>query len=115
MRGYWPKQTDDTTGVTDYLNRVAKYVVSSTIGDPGWEHTTVLRGNAIQDEVRALKSKPGKDIVATGSITLVHALIAAGLVDVTCSATSPRSPTPATGVADATPWPRCWPWRWPQC
>ena len=20
MRGYWPKQTDDTTGVTDYLN-----------------------------------------------------------------------------------------------
>jgi dihydrofolate reductase len=21
MRGYWPEQTDDTTGVTDYLNR----------------------------------------------------------------------------------------------
>jgi dihydrofolate reductase len=30
MRGYWPKQTDDTTGVSDYLNRVTKYVVSST-------------------------------------------------------------------------------------
>ena len=26
MRGYWPAQTDDTTGVTDYLNRVSKYV-----------------------------------------------------------------------------------------
>jgi dihydrofolate reductase len=81
MRGYWPKQTDDTTGVTDYLNRVTKYVVSSTIGDPEWEHTIVLPGPAFQDEVRALKSEPGRDIVATGSITLVHALIAAGLVD----------------------------------
>jgi uncharacterized protein YozE (UPF0346 family) len=44
MRGYWPKQTDDTTGVSDYLNRVPKYVVSSTMGDPEWEHTTVLEG-----------------------------------------------------------------------
>jgi dihydrofolate reductase len=38
MRGYWPKQTDDATGVTDYLNTVAKYVVSSTLVDPEWEH-----------------------------------------------------------------------------
>ena len=80
MRGYWPQQTDDTSGVTDYLNRVAKYVVSTTLDDPRWEHTTVLRG-PFQDEIRALKSEPGKDIVTTGSITLVHALIAAGLVD----------------------------------
>jgi dihydrofolate reductase len=34
MRGYWPNQTDETTGVTDYLNRVAKYVVSRTLTDP---------------------------------------------------------------------------------
>jgi dihydrofolate reductase len=81
MRGYWPKQTDDTTGVTNYLNRVTKYVVSSTIVDPQWEHTIVLDGRGFQDEIRALKSKPGKDIVTTGSIRLVHALIAAGLVD----------------------------------
>ena len=81
MRGYWPKQTDDTTGVTDYLNTVAKYVVSSTMGDPEWEHTTVLRGTAFHDEIQALKSEPGKDIVTTGSITLVRALLAAGLVD----------------------------------
>jgi dihydrofolate reductase len=81
MRGYWPKQTDDTTGVSDYLNRVTKYVVSSTMGEPGWQHTTVLRGDGFLDEVRALKSGPGRDIVTTGSITLVHALIGAGLVD----------------------------------
>ena len=81
MRGFWPNQTDDTTGVTDYLNRVSKYVVSGTLTDPAWEHTTVLPAGTFQDELRALKSKPGKDIVTTGSITLVHALIAAGLVD----------------------------------
>jgi dihydrofolate reductase len=81
MRGYWPAQTDDTTGVTDYLNRVAKYVVSGTIGDPGWEPTTVLPADGFQDAIGELKSQPGRDIVTTGSITLVHALIAAGLVD----------------------------------
>jgi len=81
MRGYWPQQTDDTTGVTDYLNRVAKYVVSGTMGDPEWEPTTVLPADGFQDTLRALKSEPGHDIVTTGSITLVHALIAAGLVD----------------------------------
>jgi dihydrofolate reductase len=80
MRGYWPEQTDDTTGVTDYLNRVAKYVVSGTLGDPEWEPTTVLPAAGFPDAVRALKAGPGRDIVTTGSITLVHALVA-GLVD----------------------------------
>jgi dihydrofolate reductase len=81
MRGYWPAQTDDTTGVTDYLNRVSKYVVSGTLDDPRWEHTTVLPADGFEDAVRALKAEPGRDIVTTGSITLVHALIGAGLVD----------------------------------
>lgn len=80
MRGYWPQQIDDTTGITDYLNTVSKYVVSSTMQDPGWEPTTVLCG-ALQDDIKALKSMAGQDIVTTGSITLVHELIVAGLVD----------------------------------
>ena len=80
FRGVWPKQTDDPTGVSEYLNAVDKYVVSRTLGDPGWENSTVLRG-PVGDEVRALKEAPGRDIVATGSTQLVHALIAEGLVD----------------------------------
>jgi dihydrofolate reductase len=80
MRGYWPKQTDDRTGITDYLNRVHKYVVSSTMTDPQWENSTVLSGDPVT-EVRALKDGPGQDIVVTGSITLCHALVRAGLVD----------------------------------
>jgi dihydrofolate reductase len=80
FRGYWPEQTDDPTGVTDYLNRVAKYVVSSTMTDPGWQNSTVLSGEAVE-EASALKSQPGKDIVLTGSISLAHTLIAGGVVD----------------------------------
>ncbi len=81
LRGYWPKQTDDATGVTDYLNRVQKYVVSSTMTDPKWQNSTVLSGDPVE-EVRELKDRPGADIVVTGSIRLCHTLIDAGLVDV---------------------------------
>jgi dihydrofolate reductase len=80
LRGYWPKQSDDATGITEYLNQVHKYVISSTMIEPGWENSTVLSGDPIE-EVRSLKQQPGKDIVVTGSITLCHALITAGLVD----------------------------------
>ena len=80
LRGYWRDLPDDETGISDYLNRVEKYVVSSTLEDPEWDHTTILRGDPV-GEVRALKDQPGQDIVLTGSITLAHTLIAAGLVD----------------------------------
>jgi dihydrofolate reductase len=80
FRGFWPEQTDDPTGVSDYLNAVDKYVVSSTLEDPGWENSTVLR-RPVVDEVLALKQAPGRDIVATGSMQLVRALVAASLVD----------------------------------
>lgn len=80
MRGYWPLQTDDATGITDHLNGVQKYVVSSTLEDPRWQNTTVLQGSA-EGEVRALKEQPGSDIGVTGSMTLVRDLIRAELVD----------------------------------
>jgi len=80
MRGFWPNQVDDTTGVTDHLNRVDKYVISTTMDKPDWEHSTVLHGNLL-DEVRALKERPGSNLGVTGSISVCHALIAAGLVD----------------------------------
>jgi dihydrofolate reductase len=80
FRGYWPLQTDDPTGITAYLNGVAKYVVSTTMTDPAWRNSTVLSGDPVES-VRALKAEPGRDIVLTGSISLAHALIRGGLVD----------------------------------
>jgi dihydrofolate reductase len=80
LRSYWPKQSEDTTGITDYLNRVQKYVVSTSMSDPAWDSSTILSGDPAT-EVLALKEQPGQDIVVTGSIMLCHTLIQAGLVD----------------------------------
>lgn len=66
MRAYWPGRSDDATGITDYLNAVQKYVVSATMTHPRWQNSTVLAGDPVV-AVRALKEKPGRDIVVTGS------------------------------------------------
>ncbi|MGG5259852.1 dihydrofolate reductase family protein [Phycicoccus avicenniae] len=80
FRGHWHDLEGDTTGVSAYLDRVDKYVVSSTLDDPGWAGTTVLGGDWL-DRVAALRDEEGGDIVCTGSVTLVHALFEADLVD----------------------------------
>jgi dihydrofolate reductase len=81
FRGFWPKQTEDRTGITAHLNRVRKVVVSSTLGDPEWENSEVL-GPDWRDRVRALKEEEDSgDVVCTGSLTLCPALIEEGLVD----------------------------------
>jgi dihydrofolate reductase len=81
FRGYWPQQTEDASGSADHLNRVPKYVVSSTMTDPEWANSTVLSGR-LEDEVAALKvDGDGGDLGVTGSISVVHALIGADLVD----------------------------------
>jgi dihydrofolate reductase len=80
LRSYWPNQRDDRTGIAGHLDRVAKYVVSSTLTEPGWTNTTVLGADWLE-RVAALKQGAGGDIVATGSISLCADLIAAGHVD----------------------------------
>ncbi|HEX4688680.1 MAG TPA: dihydrofolate reductase family protein [Nocardioides sp.] len=78
FRGYWPDHTDEPAGAS--LARLQKYVVSRSLGDPGWQRSTVLSGDPL-DEVRRLKGAGDGDLVVTGSITLTHALFDAGLVD----------------------------------
>lgn len=78
--GYWPAQVDDRTGVTDYLNRVAKFVVSGSLDHADWANTTILRG-PVEQELARLKNQPGKDIVVTGSVSLARSLVPTGLVD----------------------------------
>ena len=78
FRGYWPEHIDEPAGV--YLNQVHKYVVSSSMTDPQWRNSTVLSGDPV-DEVRRLKDSDGGDITLAGSITLAHAVLAAGLVN----------------------------------
>ncbi|MFC7622175.1 dihydrofolate reductase family protein [Microlunatus sp. GCM10028923] len=81
FRGYWPKQTDDTTGSTAHLNRVQKYVVSSTLTDPEWENSTVLTGPLVPAVAELKTQGSGGELGVTGSIGVVHELVRADLVD----------------------------------
>lgn len=78
FRGYWPHHTDEPAGA--YLDQVQKYVVSSSMTDPQWRNSTILPGDPVE-EVRRLKDSDGGDITLAGSMTLAHAVLAAGLVD----------------------------------
>jgi dihydrofolate reductase len=64
----------------DAMNAPRKYVVSKTLKEPKWRNTTIIRDNVIE-AVRALKAQAGKNIMTDGSSQLVHALLAADLVD----------------------------------
>lgn len=64
----------------DVMNAPRKYVVSTTLQEPIWRDTTIIRDNVIES-VRALKEQPGGTILTDGSSQLVHALIEHGLVD----------------------------------
>jgi dihydrofolate reductase len=64
----------------DIMNAPAKYVVSRTLEEPIWRNTTIIRDEVVE-AVRALKAKPGKNILTDGSSQLVHTLLAHELVD----------------------------------
>ena len=64
----------------DRLNGLPKYVVSSTLEEPKWTNSTVLKGDVVK-EVSALKQELAGDIVVAGSIQLARALIEHNLAD----------------------------------
>jgi dihydrofolate reductase len=73
----WPSREGE---FADKFNSMPKYVVSSTLRDPAWTNTTVLRGD-LAEEVAALKARYSGDVVVHGSVRLARALIEADLVD----------------------------------
>src|ERR671923_435439 len=66
----WPSRTGE---LADRLNHMPKYVVSSTLEDPDWSNTTVLKGDVVE-EVSKLKQELDGEIVVPGSIQLVRTL-----------------------------------------
>lgn len=75
---YWP-HADPEDMFAKHLNGVQKYVASSTLSDPQWGPTTVIRD--VPTEVAALKTTDGGTISVLGSGNLVQSLAAEGLVD----------------------------------
>jgi dihydrofolate reductase len=59
----WPTRSGDP--MSDRINTMPKYVVSTTLRDPEWSNTHVIGGD-VAAEVAALKEAPGRDIVQYG-------------------------------------------------
>jgi dihydrofolate reductase len=75
----WPSRTDEV-GFADKFNSMPKYVVSSTLEDPEWNNSTVLKGD-VAEEVAKLRDEQDGDIVVHGSARLVQTLVEHDLVD----------------------------------
>ena len=66
--------------LADRLNSMPKYVVSSTLNDPDWNNSTVLKGDPVT-EVSKLKEDLDGEIVVPASYQLGRTLIEHDLVD----------------------------------
>jgi dihydrofolate reductase len=73
----WPSREGE---FADKFNNMPKYVVSSTLEEPGWNNSTVIGGDVAQ-EVAKLRRELDGEIVVHGSARLVQTLLEHDLVD----------------------------------
>ena len=73
----WPSREGE---FADKFNNMPKYVVSSTLENPDWNNTTVLKGD-LASEVAQVKDEQEGDIVVHGSAQLAQSLLEHDLVD----------------------------------
>lgn len=76
----WSTRTVEDDPGAPFFNDTTKYVVSGTLTDPTWRNSEVI-GAYDPDRIRRLKDEVDGDIYVSGSITLVRAMLADGLVD----------------------------------
>jgi dihydrofolate reductase len=72
----WPSRSGE---FADRLNALAKYVVSSTLTDPGW-NSSIVAGDVL-DQIAALRRELRGTLLVYGSPRLVRALLEHELVD----------------------------------
>jgi dihydrofolate reductase len=73
----WPSRRGEWA---DRLNSLPKYVVSSTLEDPDWNNSTVLKGDVV-NEVSKVKQELDGEIVVYASRQLVRTLMKHDLID----------------------------------
>ena len=76
--GAWPHREGE---FADKFNSMPKFVVSTTLGEPEWSNTTVLRSGDATAQVRKLKEEFDGELQVPGSHRLVQELIESDLVD----------------------------------
>jgi dihydrofolate reductase len=76
---FWPKQTNNP--YTEHLNKVRKYVASTTLKEPlPWQNSILLNGDAA-DAVAAIREKENRNFTVLGSGDLLRSLMKRNLID----------------------------------
>jgi len=76
----WSTRTVEDDPGAPFFNDATKYVVSGTLTDTTWRNSEII-GPYDPDTIRKLKDDVDGDLYVSGSITLVRAMLADGLVD----------------------------------
>jgi dihydrofolate reductase len=76
----WSTRTVEDDPGAPFFNDTTKYVVSSTLTDATWRNAEIV-GPYDPDALRRIKDEVDGDVYVSGSITLVRAMLADGLVD----------------------------------
>jgi dihydrofolate reductase len=77
MAEYWPNAAGD---YADFMNKLPKVVFSKTLPAAEWAGSRVAGGD-LAEEIAALKSESGGEIMAHGGAAFVQALSRLGLID----------------------------------
>ena len=81
----WPTRTDADAGpgeegISERINSLPKYVVSTTLNEVTWNNSHLIRGN-VAEEVARMKQQPGQNILIYGAGPVAHTLLQHGLID----------------------------------
>jgi len=76
----WSVRTVEDDPGAPFFNDTTKYVVSGTLTEPTWRNSELV-GAYDPEAIRGLKDRVDGDLYVSGSITLVRAMLADGLVD----------------------------------
>ena len=76
----WSTRTVEDDPGAPFFNDTTKYVVSGTLTTATWRNSKII-GPYDPDAIRRLKDEVDGDLYVSGSVTLVRALLADGLVD----------------------------------
>ncbi|MDX3534206.1 dihydrofolate reductase family protein [Streptomyces sp. MB09-01] len=79
--GYWPHHDDPADPIAGNLNRLPKYVASTTLEEPAWGPATVLDGEHLQSEIVRVKDALEGELQVHGSGQLAQWLLARDLVE----------------------------------
>jgi dihydrofolate reductase len=76
----WSTRTVEDDPGAPFFNDTTKYVVSGTLTDATWRNSEIV-GPYDPEAIRRLQDEVDGDLYVSGSITLVRAMLADGLVD----------------------------------